>query len=66
MLALEPRMFAWRVTVFVHCVLRRAARAQMCRASVCSVFTSRRLSGNLSPSKPKLVLNSEKTRIVRP
>ena len=39
----------------VRCVLCCAVRAQMCRASGCSVYTYRRLSGSLSPGQPKLV-----------
>ena len=35
-------------------------RAQMCRASGCSVYTTRRLSGSLSPGHPKLVLTLRK------
>ena len=35
-------------------------RAQTCRASGCSVFTPRRLSGSLSPGQPKLVLKLSK------
>ena len=58
---LEPRVFAWWATVLVQCVLWCAVRAQMCRASGCSVYTPHRLSGSFSPGQPKLVLILRKT-----
>ena len=60
MLALEPRVFAWRVTVLVHCVLQRAARAQMCRASVCSVHNFPSVVGKLISRPKETGPNSEK------
>ena len=50
---------AW-VKTSVRCVLWCAVRAQMCRASGRSAYTSRRLSGSLSPGQPKLVLSEKK------
>ena len=51
----------------VRAVCGWPVRAQMCRASGCSVYTPRRLSGSLSPGRPKLVLILRKNlRMVRP